>query len=140
MQWRWLALLLVVTAGLVLGDLHAPLVLGDANVGLRQRLDDLVKLLGRQRQRSGLRDRGFTRAAQAHFEIGGEKANFVALGLHQHVGQDGDRVLALDDPLKKLQFSQKIVFTDDKFHVDADLEVGGGSGPQSPKERSDSRI
>ena len=37
------------------GDLHAALVFGDADVGVGQRLDDLVELLRRQRQRSGLR-------------------------------------------------------------------------------------
>jgi hypothetical protein len=28
--------------------------------------------------------------------------------------------------LEELQFSQKVVLTDDKFHIGADLEKGGG--------------
>ena len=87
-------------------DLHAALVLGDADVGFRQRLHDLVELLGRQRQRPGLRDRGRALTAQADFEIGGKKADLVAFGFHQHVRENRDRIFSLDDSLKKLQFSQ----------------------------------
>ena len=119
-------------------DLHAALVLGDANVGFRQRLDDLVKLFRRQRQRAGLGHRRRAFAAQADFEIGREKAHLVAFGLHQHVGQDGNRVFALDDSLKKLQFSQKVVLADDKFHGCADLEKGGGSA-RDPLRRGEIR-
>ena len=80
--------------------------------------------------RFGDRRRAF--AAQPDFEVGREKAHFVALRFHQHVGEDRDRVLALDDSLEKLQFSQKVVLADDKFHGCADLEKGGGSGPAIP--------
>ena len=107
------------------GDLHAAFVLGDANVGLGQRLDDLVKLLRRQRERAAFRHRRRALAAQADFEIGGEKSHLVALGFHQHVRQNRNRVFSLDDSLKKLQFSQKVVLADDKFHGCADLEKGG---------------
>ena len=113
-------------------DLHAAFVLGDANVGLRQRLDDLVELLRRQRQRSALCDRRRAFAAQANFEIGGKKTHLVAFGFHQHVRQNRNRVLSLDDSLKKLQFSQKVVLADDKFHGCADLEKGGGLAPAIP--------
>ena len=113
-------------------DLDAALVFGDADVGLRQRLDDLVELLRRQRQRSALRDRRRALAAQPDLEIGGEKLHLLAVRLHQHVGQNRDRVLAFDDPLKKLQFSQKVVLSDDKFHGCADLEKGVAC-PRSPE-------
>jgi hypothetical protein len=40
----------------------------------------------------------------------------VALGLDQNVGEDRNRVLAFDDALEKLQFSQKLILPDNKFH------------------------
>ena len=70
-------------------------------------------------------DRRRAFAAESDFEIGGEKSHLVAVGLHEHVGENRNRVLSLDDPLKKLQFSQKVVLSDDKFHGCADLEKGG---------------
>ena len=61
-----------------------------------------------------------------NLEVGREKTNAVAGGFDQDVRQNGNRVLSLDDSLEKLQFSQKVVLSDDKFHSGADLEVGGG--------------
>ena len=81
---------------------------------------------------SGLGDRRRALAAQADFEIGREKAHLVALRVHQHVREDRNRVLAFDDSLKKLQFSQKVVLADDKFHGCADLEKAAGSRPAIP--------
>ncbi len=106
-------------------DLHAALVLRDADVGFRQRLHDLEKLLRGQRERAAFGDRRRALAAQSDLEIGREKAHFVAFRLHQHVRENRDRVLAFDDSLKKLQFSQKVVLADDKFHGCADLERAG---------------
>ena len=103
-------------------------------------LHDLVKLLRRQRQRSGLwRPSPAHLLRSADFEIGGKKAHLVALRFHQHVGQNRNRVLAFDDSLKKLQFSQKVVLADDKFHGCADLEKGGGSGARDPLRRGEIR-
>src|SRR5438105_4762526 len=64
--------------------------------------------------------------AKADFKIGRQTPYLVALRFHQHVRQNRNRVFALDDPLKKLQFSQKVVLSDDKFHGCADLEKGRG--------------
>ena len=44
------------------------------------------------------------------------QAHGVALRLEQHVGQDRNRVLALDDALEQLQFFEQIGLSDDKFH------------------------
>ena len=106
-------------------DLDAVLVLLDPDVGLRQRLDDLVELLRRQRQRSALRDRRRAAAAQRDFEIGRQHPHLVALRFDQHVGEDGNRVLALDDALEKLQFSQKVILPDDEFHRRVVTSSGG---------------
>ena len=67
------------------------------------------------------------------------KLHLVALGFHQHVRENRDRVLSLDDALKKLQFSQKVVLADDEFHGCADLEKGGGSGARDPLRRGEIR-
>jgi hypothetical protein len=40
----------------------------------------------------------------------------VPLAFEQHVGEDRNRVLALDDPLEELQFAQQIRLSDDQFH------------------------
>ena len=60
------------------------------------------------------------------FEIGRQQANLVSLGFHQHVRKNRNRVLALDDALEKLQFSQKVSLPGNEFHrrVD-DLEQSG---------------
>jgi hypothetical protein len=39
--------------------------------------------------------------------------NFLAFGFHQHIRQDRNSVLPFDNALKKLQFSQKVVLSDD---------------------------
>ena len=96
--------------------LHAGLVLLDPDVGLRKRLDDLVELLRRQRQRPALRHRRLTPAAQRDFEIGREHPDLITLRFDQHVRQDRNRVLALDDALEELQFAQKLILPNDEFH------------------------
>ena len=119
------------------GDLHAALVLGDPYVsGLRQRLHDLVELLGWQRQRAALRDGCRASTPQSHFQVGREKPDLITFGSHQDIRENRNRVFPLDDALEKLQFSQKVVLTDDKFHGCADLERAG-LGPAIPwgKER-----
>ena len=45
----------------------------------------------------------------------------VAVSLDQHVRQDRDRVLPLDDALEQLQFAQQIGLAYDQFHVGDDL-------------------
>src|SRR5262249_5891164 len=107
---------------------------------LRKRADDFVQLLCRKGERSAFRNRCGTLAAKSDLEVGGEKSNLVAFRFHQHIGQDGNRVLAFHDSLKKLQFSQKVVLSDDKFHGCADLEKGGGLTRDPLKKRRDSRI
>src|SRR5205814_9874205 len=88
------------------GNFDAAFVLKNPNVCIRQRFDDFVEFLRRQGQRARLRDRCSAFTAQPDFEIGREKADLAVTGVHQDVGEDGNRVLALDNSLKKLQFSQ----------------------------------
>ena len=45
-------------------------------------------------------------ARQRHLEVGGQKGHFVAGRFDEHVAQDGNRVLALDDLLEELQLNQ----------------------------------
>jgi hypothetical protein len=87
-------------------DLHTALVLGDADVGLGQRLHDFEEFLRRQGQRAwfGHSRRAF--AAQAHLQVCGKKADLVAFGFHQDVRENRDRIFSFDDALKELQFSQ----------------------------------
>ena len=68
-------------------------------------------------------NRGVASASKRHLEIGGEHADLVPLRFHQDVGENRDRVLAFNDALKKLQFSQKLVFPDYEFHIRGDLEA-----------------
>ena len=98
-------------------DLDAVLVFLDSNVGVWQRLHDLVELLCRQRQSTALRDRRGTPTAQSNLEVGGEELHLVAVRLEQHIREDRNRVLAFDDALEQLQFAQQIGLTDDQFHV-----------------------
>src|SRR5207253_1033608 len=109
------------------GDLHAVLDFLDSNVGFGKRLDDLVKLLRRERERAALRNRRVAAAAQRDLEIGRQHADLVALRFDQHVRENRDRVLALDAALEKLQFSQKLVLTDDEFHMRAVTSKRRGS-------------
>src|SRR5450759_1266718 len=87
-------------------NFHAGLVLLDADLGLRKHADDLEKLLRRQRDFAALRHRRGALAAQRHLEVGGQESKLLALGLHQNVGEDGNRVVPLDDSLEELQFTQ----------------------------------
>ena len=80
-----------------------------------------------QRQRSLMRHRRLAFAPQAHLEVRRKQPHFAAIGLHQHVGQDRNRVLALDDALKELQFSKEVVLADDEFHVLMTSVGDGGS-------------
>ena len=41
----------------------------------------------------------------------------LPVGLDEHVREDRNRVLALDDALEELQFSQQVCLPDDKLHV-----------------------
>jgi hypothetical protein len=81
-------------------------------------LDDLVELLGRQRQRSALANRCVAAAAQPDLEVRRQQLHVVAIGLDEHVREDRDRVLALDDPLEQLQFAQQIGLSNDQLHGD----------------------
>ena len=93
----------------------------EPHVGFGQRAHDLVEFFRRQRHRAGLFDRGLAAAAQRHFEIGGEQRQLVPVRLDEHVRQDRDGVLALDDLLEELQFPHKIGFPGDQFHGEVDL-------------------
>jgi hypothetical protein len=67
-------------------------------------------------------------APQCDLEVGSEHADLVALGLDEHVGKNRNRVLALHDALEKLQFSQKLILPDNKFHrLCGDLKRSGRS-------------
>ena len=98
-------------------DLDPVFVFLDADVGFRQRLDDLVELLRRQRQRPALGDRRVTPAAQPDLEVGRQELHFAVRRFDEHVGENRDGVLALDDALEELQFAQQIRLADDQFHV-----------------------
>ena len=102
-------------------DLDAVLVLLDADVGVRQRPRSR-KFLGRQRQRPGFVDRGSHRLRRPTSRSVASKPHLVALRLDQHVGEDRNRVLALDDALEELQFPQQIGLADDEFHACAVLD------------------
>ena len=110
--------------------LDAVLVLLDEDVGIGQGLDDFEELLGGQRQRPGLLDLGRAPALQPDFEVGCRQADLRALGVDQDVGEDGNRVLALDDALEELQFPQQIRLANGEFHACAALESRtGGTEP-----------
>ena len=49
-------------------------------------------------------------------EVGRQHPHFIALRFEQHVRENRNRVLALDDALEKLQFSQKVILPDNEFH------------------------
>ncbi len=51
------------------------------------------------------------------FQIRREQLDFAIARLDQHVGENRDGVLALDDALEELQFTQQIRLADDQFHV-----------------------
>ena len=108
-------------------------ILFDPNVGFGKRLHDLVELLRRQRQRSALCHSRLATAAQRDFEIGREHADLIALRFDQHVGEDGNGVLPLDDALEKLQFSQKLILPDNEFHrLCGDLEQSRSAALTEP--------
>ena len=88
------------------GHLHAAFVLFDAHVRFRQRLHDLVQLLRRECQRTALGDRRSALAPEADLEIRREKLHLVPGRLEQHVRENRNRVLALDDALEELQLAQ----------------------------------
>ena len=98
-------------------DLDAVLVLLDEDVGVRQRLDDLEELLGRQGQRARLLDLGRAAALEPDLEVGRRQAHLRPFGVDQDVGEDGNRVLALDDALEELQFPQQIRLANGEFHA-----------------------
>ncbi len=99
------------------GHLDAVSVLLDPDVGFRQRLEDLVELLRRQGERARLGNRRVAPAPQPDLEIRREEPYFPVRSFDEHVGEDGNRVLALDDSLEQLQFAQQIRLADDQFHV-----------------------
>src|SRR4029434_7800388 len=75
-----------------------------------------VQLLRRKRERTTLCNSRLTATSQCNFEIRGKHADLVALRLEQHVRENRDRVLPLDDALEELQFSQKLILPNDQFH------------------------
>ena len=113
-------------------DFDAALVLFDPDVGVRQRLDDFVELLRRQRERAALRDRRRARAPQPNLEIRGQKLDVVAVSIDQHVCKDGNRVLAFDDALEQLQFAQQIGLAYDELHCGDDLVGSRRRRPTDP--------
>jgi hypothetical protein len=57
-----------------------------------------------------------TAASQRDLEIGREHPNLITARFDEHIRKNGNRVLPLDNALEKLQFSQKIILANDKFH------------------------
>jgi hypothetical protein len=98
-------------------NLDAVLVFLDPYVGLGQRLDDLEQLLRRQRERSPFGDRGRALAPKPDLQIRREQLDLVTRSFHEHVRQNRNRVLPLDDALEELQFAQQVGLPDDKLHV-----------------------
>jgi hypothetical protein len=94
------------------GNFDAVLVFFNADVCFGKSLDDLVELLCRQRQRSALCNGRLAFASQRNLKVGCKHPNFIAFGLEQHVREDRNRILALDNALEKLQFSQKLCLAD----------------------------
>ena len=62
-------------------------------------------------------DRGRALASQPDLEIRREQFHLVARCFDEHVRQDRNRVLPLDDALEELQFAQQVGLPDDKLHV-----------------------
>ena len=91
-------------------------ILFDSNIGLGKSFHDFVELLRRERQRPALCHSRLATASQCDLEVGREHANLITLRFNQHVGEDGNGVLPLDDALEKLEFSQKLILPDNKFH------------------------
>ena len=112
-------------------NLDAVLVLLDPHVRFRQRLHDLVEFLRRQRDRSTPGDRRRARASQSNLQVGREQLDLIALRLEQHIREDRNRVLALDDPLEELQFAQQIGLADDQFHVAVTSRESAGAARRS---------
>jgi hypothetical protein len=65
------------------------------------------------------RDRRLARLRSATSRSVASRVISFTRRLDQHVRQDGNRVLALDDLLEELQFTHKIGFSGDQFHVGA---------------------
>jgi hypothetical protein len=106
------------------GHVIAVLRRTELHVAIGQRSHDLVQLLGRERDGARLFHGRFAAARERHLDVGREQANRIAIGFNQHVRQDGNRVLALDDLLEKLQFTHKIGLPRGEFHVSDDLDDG----------------
>ena len=77
----------------------------------------------------GFVDLGLALALEPDLEIGGRQTHLVAFCVDQDVGEDGNRVLALDDALEELQFPQQIRLANGEFHACAVL--ASLSGPES---------
>ena len=95
----------------------------EPDLRVRQRPDNLEQLLGRNRQRPGAGDRRLALAPQPDFEIGRQQAHAAGVvRLEQHVPENRNGVLALDDPLAELKLVQKSALLDGQFHGDGDLD------------------
>ena len=109
-----------------------------------ERTNDFVELLGRQGDRTRAIDGSFATARKRDFDVGGEELDGVAVGFEEDVGEDRDRVLALDDLLEELQLSHEIGLPSDEFHVRDDLGVGGhrtrSLSRGSREEREDEKV
>ena len=61
---------------------------------------------------TALGNRRGARTTETDFEISRQQFHFVALRIEEDIREDGDRVLAFDDALEQLQFSQQIGLTE----------------------------
>src|SRR6187399_1916 len=77
-----------------------PFLSSSIRTSVSGRAYDLVELLRRERQRSTFGHRRVTPAAKTHFQISCEELDFSIARLDEHVGENRDGVLALDDALE----------------------------------------
>jgi hypothetical protein len=55
-------------------------------------------------------------ASQRDLEISCQHPDLVALCFDKDIREDGNGIFPLDDALEKLEFSQKLILPDNKFH------------------------
>src|SRR5207253_1242042 len=88
----------------------------DVDVTLGQRAGDLVELLGRKRDRARRGNARIATATNGDVEVRRGDAQCPVAGVQKHVGEDRNRVLALDDPLDEIQLLDEIGLADDGLH------------------------
>ncbi len=107
-------------AGLGTADLDPILVLHlESDLILRQEPGDFEDFLGGERDGTGPGDLGLGERSDSHLQIRRHQLQLVLVRRQVGVGQDGNRVLLLNDTLEALQLPEKILPLDGEFHGDS---------------------